>query len=235
MTTLLGLSGIALAEHEEAKEDTTFSFGYDAVNQALILNSGPNNDLFECTYENGLLTTTYGEANDGIIPVDGLEDESGPKEFEPRDEHELAEDLEPAEAPYTYDGADGECGATATSVAGPNGQVNHGQFMKAFRQLIDIEGGHGCLNRLIAQSDLGKTVDGTQVKTPEADPEFTMGETGEATFVTFEADCLHGKNDPNFKNGDEAAQGHVKAEKAKADGSKVKNKGKSAQAPGKNK
>jgi hypothetical protein len=233
LTTLVGLSGIALAEHEDAKEDTSFSFGYDEANQALIINSGPNDGLYECVFENGVLTTTYGEADEnGVIPVDTLEDEEGPKEFDPTEEHFLADDLEPAEDPFVYDGADGECGASAVSVAGPNGQVNHGMFMRAFNQMLKEQDmkGRGCLVRHLANSDLGRT-ESTQIKTSDADPEFEMTDNGEATFLTVQADCLHGKNDPNFKNGGEEArgQGKLKAKAAK------ENRGKSGQAPGKNK
>jgi hypothetical protein len=229
--SLIGMSGIALAEHEDAKEDTEFSFGYDEANQALVISTSSNDGLYECVFENGALTATYGEPDDqGVFAVDELDDADGVKEFDPRAEHELADDLEPAESAYPYQGADGECGATAISVTGPNGQVNHGQFMKAFNSLINMKG-HGCLNRILAQSDLGKT-DSTKIKTGDADPEFVMSDTGEVTFLTFEADCVHGKKDKNS----ESEKADVAKEKGKsAKKAKDSTKGKSAEAPGKNK
>lgn len=238
IVSLVGLSGIALAEHEDAKEDTVFSFGYDEVNQALIINYSANDGLYECVFENGPLTATYGEPDeDGVFGVDELDDADGVKEFDPRDEHYLADDLEPAESAYPYQGADGECGATAISVAGPNGQVNHGQFMKAFKRLVNMKG-HGCLNRLLAQSDLGKT-ESTKIKTSDADPEFEISASGEVAFLTFEADCVHGKKDKSADSdsADAIAATGKKDKKAKnSDKSDSRgNRGKSASAPGKNK
>lgn len=227
--TLIATSGIALAEHEDAKEDTTFSFGYDEANHVLSVNSGTNDSLYVCQFENGTLTAQYGEADDGgVIPIDALEDEDGVMEFNPRLEHELEEGLVEVTDPYAYAGADGECRVNGVVVAGPNGQINHGQFMKAFKSLIDIKG-HGCLNRYLAQSDLGKT-DTTKLQTSDVDPEFEIGTSGEINFRTFEADCVHGKKDKTADDGAEAqATGKSKVKKDKSE------KGKSADAPGKNK
>ncbi len=231
---LLAISSIALAEHEtDHPEDTEFSFGYDEENHVLAVNVGPNDGLYVCKFDDGLLRAQYGEADEeGIVPVDSLEDEDGPKEFDPRLEHELADGLEPADEPFAYAGPDGECRVNGIVVAGPNGQVNHGQFMKAFRQLIDFKG-HGCINRYLAQSDLGKT-DSTKVKTPDADPDHTLGDSGELSFLSFEADCVHGKKDKDGPGGSDSkgpeAKGKDKPKKEKAN-----SPGNSANAPGKNK
>jgi hypothetical protein len=227
LISLIGLSGIALAEHEDAKEDTTFSFGYDEENHVLAVNTAPNDGLYVCEFENGVLTAQYGDSSEaGVIPVDSLEDEEGVKEFNPRLQHELAEGLVEATDPYAYAGADGECKVNGIVVAGPNGQVNHGQFMKAFKSLIEVKG-HGCLNRYLAQSDLGKT-ESTKLQTSDVDPEFEVGDSGELQFLTFEADCVHGKEDKATEEGAEA-RGNSKVKKDKSQ------KGKSENAPGKNK
>lgn len=227
---MIATSGIALAEHEEDHaEDTSFSFGYDEANHILSVHTGANDGLYVCEFENGVLTAQYGEADEeGVIPVDSLEDEGGAKEFNPRLQHELEEGLTEATEPFAYAGADGECKVNGVAVAGPNGQINHGQFMKAFKSLIDLKG-HGCLNRYLAQSDLGKT-DSTKVRTSDVDPEFTAGTSGEVSFVSFEADCVHGKKDKTTGEDSEATiKGNSKAKKDKSE------KGKSASAPGKNK
>lgn len=226
--SLVAFSGIALAEHEEGHdEDTLFSFGYDEENHVLAVNSGANDGLYVCEFENGTLTAQYGESDeDGSIPVEGLEDDDGVKEFDPRLQHELADGLTEASAPFAYAGPDGECQVNGVVVAGPNGQINHGQFMKAFKSLIDMKG-HGCLNRYLAKSDLGKT-DSTKIRTSDADPDHAVGESGQIDFSTFEADCVHGKKANKDTDGELEKTG--KAKKAKKD-----NRGKSAQAPGQNK
>lgn len=229
LISIIGLSGIAIAEHEPAKEDTTFSFGYDEENHVLAVNQGPNDGLYVCEFENGLLTAQYGESSDdGLIPVDTLEEDGGTKRFNPRLQHELADGLVEAGEPYAYAGADGECQVNGVVVAGPNGQINHGQFMKAFKSLIDVKG-HGCLNRYLAQSDLGKT-EATKVQTSDVDPEPAAFESGQLSFLTFEADCLHGKKDVVADDGAETQRGQGKAKKDKAD-----KPGKSGSAPGQNK
>lgn len=233
LTTALSLaafSGIALAEHEEGHdEDTLFSFGYDEENHVLAVNEGPNDGLYVCHFENGALTAQYGDANDeGVIAVESLEDDDGTKEFNPRLQHELADGLTQASEPIAYAGPDGECQVNGVVVAGPNGQINHGQFMKAFKSLTKMKG-HGCLNRYLAQSDLGKT-EATKVRTEDADPDHEVGESGDITFVTFEADCVHGKKD---KSESDELEESGKSKKPKKNDKG--NRGKSAQAPGQNK
>lgn len=219
---IMSLSAVAIAEHEDSHdEDTEFSFGYDPANHFLALNLGPNDDLYRCLLENGSLTATYGDpADDGVIPVESLEDGEGVIEFEPRPAPELAEGLVAESEPAQYTGADGECGVSGVIVAGPNGQINHGQFMKAAKALFAMKG-HGCVMRHLAKSDLGKTEE-TKINTPDADPLFEIGPTGELTFTTLEADCSRGK----------------KAETAGAEGAnkgRPESPGKSGSAPGHNK
>lgn len=98
-------------------------------------------------------------------------------------------------------------------VAGPNGQVNHGQFMKAAKSLFEGKG-HGCLVRHLAKSDIGKT-DATKVRTADVEP-IDIGDGGDFTFASFEADCSKGEKD-------------------KMDKGRPESPGKSADAPGKNK
>ncbi len=209
---LLATSGIALAGDDDSHaEDTQFSFGYDDENHILSLNLGPNWDPYVCDFEKeGGLDVEYGEADgDGVIPIDTLKDDGKPWEFDARTDNLLDKVAvaTPPKAPYA--GAEGVCGLSGVVVEGPNGQVNHGQFMKAAKSLLsgDFEGkGHGCLVRHLAQSDIGKTG-------------WTLPDI---TFFTFEADCERGK-----KNG------NVEAEST--GGGRPDSPGKSGDAPGKNK
>ena len=149
--------------------------------------------------------TRYGEAVDAAVPIDMLFDEElNPVEFGNRPIDLVGEDYTPAEEPTEYAGADGECGLSGVVVAGPNGQINHGQVMKAFHSLIDMKG-HGCINRIIARSDLGKG--DQQVKTSDVDPLFEISAEGEVTFASETADCTHGrdKNKSAVSDEDEAS------------------------------
>jgi hypothetical protein len=217
---LLAISGLALAEHEDDHpEDTLFSFGYDAENHILAINLGANDTLYLCDYGDDELTATYSTVNDdGSVEVTDLEDADGVKTFEPRLQHELADGLVEAETPVEYTGGDGECALTGAVVAGPNGQINHGQFMKAAKSLLDING-HGCVVRYLAKSDIGRT-DETKIRTPDVDDSFEPRDTGDITLESFEADCNRGKNGKNGKN---------------EDNGRPASPGKSGNAPGKNK
>ncbi len=235
---LISFSGIALAEHEDDPADTLFSFGYDEQNHVLAVNSGPNDSLYVCDFEDGALTAQYGSADDaGTIPVDSLEDQDGVKEFNPRLRHELASGLEEASEPFAYAGADGECRVNGVVVAGPNGQINHGQFMKAFKSLIDMKG-RGCINRYLAQSDLGKT-GSAKIKTSDVDPDFEVLESGQISFSSFEADCVHGKKDKDDDGSSGSSHGKAKGKDGKAKSKdkapKPANPGNSGNASGKNK
>jgi hypothetical protein len=225
---LLGVSSVALAGHDdEHVEDTQFSFGYDLTNHLLAINIGPNWDPYVCDFENGELTATYGEAVEGVIPITDLEDSGSGWTFDAREEGLVDGEAvaEPASVPY--DGADGVCGVNGVVVAGPNGQINHGQFMKAaktlFNSLYEIKG-HGCIVRLLANSNIGKGNDPSHLTVTEAEASgFVFGgadTTGEIDFTTVEADCNRGNKDKGT---------------AAATTSSGKTKGKSADAPGHNK
>ncbi|MFB3050734.1 MAG: hypothetical protein ACE1Z0_01965, partial [Acidimicrobiia bacterium] len=154
---LLALSSMALAQPDEGEEtdDTVFNFGYDEGFRLLVLNSSPTDGPNDCTLENGDVEATY-LTEDGSIVVDRLTHSvEGPEEgpevvFPGRDDND--------EVLYSESA---ECGLSAVDVTGPNGQVNHGMFMKAWNSIYEGTG-RGCLNRYLAQSNLGK--DGQQVK-----------------------------------------------------------------------
>jgi len=183
---LLGVSVVAMAEHEESHpEDTWFSFGYDPLDHFLAVNIS-SNDVDDCALE-GETAGTYGEpSEDGIYPL------------ELRDPYDM-------------------CAVEGVVVAGPNGQINHGQFMKAAKSLLDMKG-QGCLVRYLAKSDIGKT-DGTKVSVSDVGP-VEIGDGGQFDFSSFEADCNRGNKDERPE----------KAKKSRPD-----SPGKSADAPGKNK
>ncbi len=225
---LLGVSSVALAEHDDTHpEDTQFSFGYDLANHLLAINIGPNWDPYVCDFENGELTATYGDPDEGVIPITDLEDGGSPWTFDAREEGLLDEVAVAEPALVPYDGADGVCGVNGVVVAGPNGQINHGQFMKAakslFNSLYDIKG-HGCIVRHLAKSNIGKGNDPSHLTVSEAEAlGFVFGgagTTGDIDFTTVEADCNRGKKDKGTAAAS-ASNGHTK--------------GKSADAPGHNK
>jgi hypothetical protein len=221
----VGLSTVALAEHEESHdEDTLLSFAYDNLNHFLAVNLGPNDVAFTCDFEDGTLTAMFGTGDpNGVIAVDVLEGEDGVKTFDPRPEDELAEGVVAETEPAEYAGADGVCGVSGLIVAGPNGQINHGQLVKAAKGLLDMKG-QGCVLRYFAQSDIGRT-DETMIRTSDVDSSFAIGESGELDFLTFEADCDHGKKD----KGEETQAANS------GNGGNGGNRGKSADAPGHNK
>jgi hypothetical protein len=123
-------------------------------------------------------------------------------------------------------GAEGfdDCDLMGSEVSGPNGQINHGMFMKLFNSLFEGNG-RGCVNRYLAQTDFGK---GDQkVKVQDVDPDFVpavAGDTVDVDFETFLATCEHGKKDgsEDVENG---ANGHGRPDSP----------GKSGDAPGHNK
>lgn len=196
---LLFTTGIASANSEETdpRGDTWFNFGFDAQAQYFLYGTHATaSSPFDCTLANGTLTATYGDAVDGVIPVDTLANEGGPVSFGPTD-FQLADGLTPASADYA--GADGPCGISAAAV-GTNGHINHGRFMKLFNQLFDMRG-RGCLNRWIAQSELGKS--DQQIK--KNDEPGLQIETG-IDFTTVIAGCDHGKQD---KPNEHPGRGHA--------------------------
>ncbi|HEX6146911.1 MAG TPA: hypothetical protein VF083_09060, partial [Acidimicrobiia bacterium] len=162
---LLSGSAVAWAAEEETAEveieadesaDTLFNFGYDLVNRVFVWGLSRLDGVYDCTLENGTLTATYGSTDDeGVVPVDNLEDGAGAVLFPNRPADEVADDQVPAETPIAYMGADGECGLSGGNVPGPNGQVNHGMFMKLFTSLFEGTR-RGCVVRHLAQSGLGR-------------------------------------------------------------------------------
>jgi len=198
---LAAVAGLASAAEGDPEEDTLVNFGYDEENHLFLFNTSPTNSAYDCTLENGALATQYGPSVDGgPIPVEKLEVELEiePGTFEaftflnrPQDEVDTDEFTVATET-ATYEGAGGVCGLSGAIVGGPNGQINHGQFMKLFHQLVDKQG-MGCLNRMIAHSDLGKG--DQQVRTSDVDSSFELGQGGTVEFTTAAADCEHGKKD----------------------------------------
>lgn len=229
---LMVAAGAASATPLDDSEDTDFNFGYDQENHVLMANTSATDFTYDCTLENGTLIASYGDDPESDqIPVDKLEVEPDVAvEFPNRPGEEVGSDYEPAEDPVAYTTADGDCGLFGVVVGGAQGQINHGQFMKALHLLFDMRG-RGCLNRVIAQSDLGKG--DQQLRTSDADPEFVIGDSGSVDFTTVAADCKRGKKDkgedhPGHANGlDKSA----KSNKAGGSGSP----GKSGSAPGRNK
>jgi hypothetical protein len=237
--SVLFTAGIASASGEETdpRVDTRFTYGYDAEAQLFFTSiqatdtQATETSTLDCTL-NGELTATYGTADeeDGTIPVTGLMAGTDAVTFtstDPGDETEAAED------PIAYS-AEGECGIFGVAV-GSQGHINHGQFMKLFKQLFDVQG-RGCLNRLLAQSDLGK--DDQQVKTQDFE-EPALRDDGtfeDATidFTTVEANCNRDKKE---KPEDHPGRGHKKTDEATdADedqgGGRPDSPGKSDKAPG---
>jgi hypothetical protein len=134
-------------------------------------------------------------------------------------------------------GADDNCALSGGSVEGPNGQINHGMFMKTFNSLWDGEGGRGCVIRHLAQSDLGKG--DQQVRVPDVDPDppqLEQGDTGEVPFESVVTECRRGNGD-KVTGQDKAAEKRAEQEARKAEREAAKAdkvRGKSASAPGRN-
>ncbi len=177
-------SGIAMADsHQEEKYDTVFNYGYDAGNQFLIWNVSsldyqPNDEAllgalypdFESLREACSLTPDvvggYSVDAEGGITLN------------------LIADLPPGCESLTGGGF----------VTGPNGQVNHGMFMKLFNSLYDGPR-KGCLVRHLAHTDLGKTEDTKVQAIPgyEAPEDPVTITDGVIAFTTEAADCIKGK------------------------------------------
>ena len=172
VASLFVTSGIAAASEHE---DTTFNYGYDSDNRMLLIN-----------------TIAWGEdveATDAPCQFDtDLNDDAGTEyevTYTSEDPIEVA-DLE-------LDGGAESCELQAAEVSGPNGQVNHGMIMKAFKTLYD--GAHrGCVNRYLAQSDFGKGEQQIQAGEDTSTFEPTFEPTMVEFFTAF-ADCEHGDED----------------------------------------
>jgi hypothetical protein len=131
--------------------------------------------------------------------------------------------------------ADPECEVTGGEVAGPNGQVNHGMFMKLFNSLFEGTG-RGCVVRHLAQSDLGKG--DQQIKAGEEEVESAASEVegeGSIDFTTIETLCQEGDGDGEDAEIEEEGKGKPPwAGKPEGKGT-PDSPGKSGSAPGKNK
>jgi len=230
---LVAVAGIASAVEadpaEEPSEDTLFNFGYDEANHILLVGTSATDSTYDCTLENEKVTLTaqYDATEDGDILVDMLLAEDQEVLFANRTE--VGSDITSVIDPGPY-AADGDCGVFAGVVGGPNGQINHGQFMKLFHQLVDGRG-MGCLNRVIAQSDLGKG--DQQLRTSDVDATFEPATTGQVDFTTVAADCNRDKKD---KGESHQASGNGQGKKDKGDKSgRPDSPGSSGNAPGHNK
>ncbi len=142
-------------------------------------------------------------------------------------------DDDPVDVTYAVEEGDisastegGECEFMATEIAGPNGQVNHGQFMKAFNEMYDGTG-RGCINRFLAQSDLGQG--DQQIRVDDVDPGFESVNDGDEATLGFEMAVA---NCERPDNGKPEGVGDGKPESV-GDG-KPESPGKSGDAPGRN-
>jgi hypothetical protein len=227
---LLAGAGIASAADGDPDDDTQLNFAYDQDNHIFMVNTSATDSPYDCRLgaEEGqtrVLDVQYGDVSDRWVPVDMLLEGAAPVVFPNRDAADVGSDFDPADEPVQYSGPEGECAVSGGQVGGPNGQINHGQFMKLFHEMVDMKG-HGCLNRIIAQSDLGK--DDQQLRTSDVEDGFTPQSEGTVEFTTETADCEHGKKD----KGEDGAG--VEAE-AKKDKGRPDSPGNSGNAPGKNK
>jgi hypothetical protein len=192
---LIGLfvsSGIAVADPLEDEEETTES-------EVLA------DTLFSFGYDliNGLLLWNISSVDEPCTLPTGEDAET---------DAEVEGDVDAAP----------ECELTSGEVAGPNGQVNHGMFMKVFNSLY-AGNSRGCVLRHLAQADLGKGAQQVKVS-DEVDLLTEEPEDTEAIdFTTVEADCEKGEEDAVLANGNSNGKG------------KPESPGKSSSAPGKNK
>ena len=151
---MLAGSGVAWAQTDEEDvieieisedvTDTLFNFGYDLINRLFLWNLSALDGIYDCTRERSPDRHLWRDLGHGLVPVDNLEGAAGVVQFPNRPAEEVADDVEPADSPVSYTGADGDCGLSGGEVSGPNGQVNHGMFMKLFNSLYDGRG-RGCV------------------------------------------------------------------------------------------
>lgn len=179
----------------------------------------PEDTVFNFGYDEGNQVLVW-----GISPIDSPED------------CELGSSVDITYGP-TDDGviqvpllAEDVCGISGVAVPGPNGQVNHGMFMKAINSVYEGTG-RGCINRYIAHSDLGKGEQ--QIQVPDVDPdspEVTEGVTGTVDFETVLADCERGKEGKLTGQEKAAAKKAAAAEKERGNSNSAP--GRSGSSPG---
>jgi hypothetical protein len=166
-----------------------------------------------------------------VIPIDELDlstsinaDGTSTKEFDARPQEDLPLEVTAATtSPVAYTGTSGECGVSGVIVAGPNGQINHGQFMKAAKSLFNnlyVIKGQGCIVRHLAKSNIGKGNDPSHLTVSAETSAFVFGgagTTGDIDFTTVEADCDRGKK-ANETAESSASSDRVKGKSAEAHG-----------------
>ena len=204
---LLAMSGVALASSDD---DTVFNYGYDKDSQFFMwnvtsLDYSPDADALEEGLEGG--ESTADTEFEALLGACGLGAGPGeePVEYGYTFDGETIQVYELTEGEFDPDGdypiesvESGDCGEfDGGYVTGPEGQVNHGMFLKLFNSVYEGEN-RGCLVRHIARSDLGK--DDERVGADEtAEPI----EGGRITFATTGADCVRG---PERDQGDEESE-----------------------------
>jgi hypothetical protein len=218
---LLATSGVSWAddsvpEDEPPAGDTLISYGYDAENHVFIVHTSSTDSTYDCTVPAHVMVG-YGSLEDGSFEVTDFDEDGVAVEFPER----------PTDEPTSEAGE--MCQFSGHVISGPNGQINHGQFMKLFKQIVGKETSR-CFNRIIAQSNLGKG--DQQVRTSdiedtlEAEGEF---DAGEADFENFVATCDPGKKNKGDDHPSNRDRGKDKKDKAD------RPRGNSANAPGRNK
>lgn len=227
--------GIAAAgtdgDETDPRADTRFTYGYDP--QAQLFFTGIQ-DIDSATLDcslTGSLGATYGEGEDGATPITGLTSGEDEVTFGPSDPPEDAEAAAVVE-PVGYGAAIEECGISGVRV-GEKGHINHGQFMSVFNKLVDMQG-RGCLNRWLAQSELGKN--DQQVNHQDHVAVDTIAGTGTIDFTTALTACQHGnrdKGEDHPSNKDKPNTSSADTDDGSGHG-RPNSPGKSDQAPGKN-
>lgn len=240
LLALLAVSGVALAASED---DTVINHGYDEDSQFFMWN------VTKLDYEPWIEAT---ESDDALLADDigdlletcGLDPDGEGTEFDYTAAHNADGTFEITISDESGEIDTVECGEfVGAFVTGPNGQVNHGMFLKTFNEIYEGPN-RGCIVRHLAQSDLGKgdqqvrAGDGTAAG-PTESSEIVEGT---ATFETAVAACLKGPGDDDSEN---EAEGETEAAGRRGPPDHVLDKfggqhprdakGKSGGAPGKNK
>lgn len=192
---LLAFSGIAMAsDNEETDPAADTIFNYDSDGPFLFWN------VTSLDYEPdaGLLTESLFENYQDLLESCSLNSGADFDGYE-IDGEELT--LFDGDNEVDPESLDERCGELFWGDAtGPNGQVNHGMFVKLFNELYDMYDGpakRGCLIRHIAQDpELGKgdqqvKVSDVEEPDPGAEEEPIVGSFD---FTTVQADCIKGKD-----------------------------------------
>lgn len=209
---LLALSGVAMAEeHDDDAQsdsnDTVFNYGYDEENQFLIWNI----TSLDYQPDTEAMEDALAQDFDALLEACSLamEGDDGPLV----DGYSLdGETLTLTKGGEAVTDLPEECGEfDGGEVTGPNGQVNHGMFMKLFNELYDGAANRGCLVRHLAQSDLGKGEQKVKAGDVDLAEEETGGEVieGSVDFTTIEADCQRGKKGDDDEDGGGGPPQHV--------------------------